>query len=417
MYDVLIQNARIISTDTLVDISITKGYIVAIEPQLHAEATQVLNVEGRIVLPGLVEGHIHLDKALTRDRLPNRSGTLAEAIQRNQELSSQVTQDDIFARAHQTALWALRCGTTTIRTHVNVEPIIGLRGLHALLELREQMRHLLDIQIVALPHRLLGSAGRRGRELLAVALEEGADAVGGAPLVDDDQRAFVDEVFRIALRYGKPIDLHVDESESPQDFVLGYLAEHTIQEGYEGRVIAGHCCSLAAVDEHTAAYTIEQVARAGISVVTLPATNLYLQGRHDTHPIRRGLTRVKELLAAGVNVFCGSDNIKDPFNPFGQPDLLLMAYLLGHAAQMGAWDEQDYLLESVTLRPAAALGVTSGLSIGAPADLMVLDAYHYHDVLSDLPARLMVIKRGHIVNSKPGSWRRTDWPLVHRASD
>lgn len=397
MYDFLIQNARTTPADTLVDIAITNGHIVALGPQLQAEATRALDVEGRIVLPGLVEGHIHLDKALTRDRIPNRSGTLAEAIQRNQELSRQATQDDIYARAHQVALWALRCGTTTIRTHVNVEPIVELRGLHALFELREQVRNLLDIQIVALPHRLLGPTGRRGRELLAAALEEGADAVGGAPLVDDDQRAFVDEVFRIALRYGKPIDLHIDESESPRNFVLGYLAERTIQEGYEGQVVAGHCCSLAAVDEITAAHAIEQVARARISVATLPATNLYLQGRHDPQPVRRGLTRVKELIAAGVNVFCGSDNIKDIFNPFGQPDLLLMAHILGYAAQMGAWDEQEYLLDSVTTRPAAALGMVSRLSVGASADLVVLEAQRYYDVLSDLPARCMVIKRGHVV--------------------
>jgi len=397
VYDFLIQNARITPIDMLVDIAITNSHIVAIGPQLQEVATRILDVEGRIVLPGLVEGHIHLDKALTCDRIPNRSGTLAEAIRRNQELSHQVTQDDIYARAHQAALWALSCGTTTIRTHVNVDPFIELRGLHALCELREQVRHLLDIQIVALPHRLIGPTGRRGRELLASALKEGADAIGGAPLVDDDQRAFVDEVFAMALRYGKPIDLHVDESESPGDFVLGYLAKRTIQEGYEGRVVAGHCCSLAAVDEITAAHTIEQVARARISVVTLPATNLYLQGRHDPQPVRRGLTRVKELIAAGVNVFCGSDNIKDIFNPFGKPDLLLMAHILGYAAQMGGWDEQEYLLESVTTRPAAALGVASGLLAGAPADLVVLEAQRYHDVLSDLPARYMVIKRGHVV--------------------
>ncbi len=215
--------------------------------------------------------------------------------------------------------------------------------------------------------------------------------------MEDDQRAFVDEVFRLALRYQKAIDLHVDESESPRDFALGYLAERTLQEGYEWRVVAGHCCSLAAVDDMMAARTIELVARARISVVTLPASNLYLQGRADRQPIRRGLTRVKELIAAGVNVCCGSDNIKDMFNPFGQPDLLLMAHLLGYAAQMGAWDEQAYLLESITTRPAAALSREGGLAVGVPADLLLVEAQQVRDVISDLPARRTVIKRGRVV--------------------
>jgi len=397
MYDLLLKNARVAISEAPVDIAITGERIAAIAPHLDEPATQTCDVAGRVVLPGLVESHIHLDKALTRDRLPNRSGTLAEAIERNHELSLQVTSQDIYTRAHETALWALRCGTTTLRTHVNVDPFIELKGLHALLELRERLRHLLDIQIVALPHRLVGPERRRGRELLEAALIEGADAVGGATVVEDDQRAFVDEVFRMALRYQKAIDLHIDESESPRDFTLDYLAERTRQEGYEGRVVAGHCCSLAAVDDALAARTIELVARARIAVVTLPASNLYLQGRADRQPIRRGLTRVKELIAAGVDVCCGSDNIKDMFNPFGQPDLLLMAHLLGYAAQMGAWDEQGYLLDSITTRPAKALGRTGTLSTGAPADLLLLEVQQVGDVISDLPARRTVIKRGRVM--------------------
>jgi cytosine deaminase len=409
MVDLLLRNARISPTDAPVDIAIEGERISALaasSPAGAPAASTVLDLEGRLVLPGLVEGHIHLDKALTRDRVLNTSGTLAEAIRRNLELSEQVTEQDIYERAHETALWALRCGTTTIRTHVNVDPRIELRGLHALLEVRRRLQPLLDIQIVALPNRLLGPEGRRGRELLVAALEEGADAVGGTPLVEADARGLVDEVLRIAMRYGRPLDLHIDESESPQDFVLPYLAQRTLEEGYMGRVVAGHCCSLAAVDDRTAAETIELVARAGIAVATLPATNLYLQGRGDRQPIRRGLTRVKELLAAGVNVFCGSDNIKDMFNPLGRPDLLFMAHLLGYAAHLGRPDEQRYLLESITTRAAAALGLEAELRPGQPADLLVLDTRHYFDALSDLPERLLVIKRGRLV------WSRDQRPLA-----
>ncbi len=399
MYDLLLKQARTATTDEPVDIAIAQGRIVAIQANLPAEGTSILDLGGRVVMPGLVESHTHLDKALTRDRFPNRSGTFQEAAERNSQLSSQATQEDTYERAYRTALWASRCGTTTLRTHINVDEATGLKGIHAALELREKMRHLLDIQIVTLAHPQAGEEGRRVRELVVAALEEGADAVGGATNIAHERRKeLVDEVFRIALRTGKPIDLHVDESDNPQDFALGYLAERTLQEGYIGRVVAGHCCSLAAVDDRTAAQTIELVARAGITVVTLPAANLYLQGRHDAQPVRRGITRVKELIAGGVNVVCGSDNIKDMFNPFGKPDLVLMAHLLGYAAQMGGWDEQDYLLESITQRPARALGITSELAVGAPADLLVLETDHPQNILSDLPARSFVIKRGRIVH-------------------
>jgi cytosine deaminase len=409
MADLLLRRARLaleqVAGPDPVDILIRSGQIAALAPSPTVAESDipVLDVAGRLVLPGLVEGHIHLDKALTRDRILNRSGTLAEAIRCNLTLSSSVSEEDIVERATATALWALRCGTTMLRTHVNVDPQIELRGLHALLRVRERLRSLLDIEIVALPNRLLGEQGRRGRELLAAALEEGADAIGGTPLVEEDQRGLIDEVFRLARRYGRPLDLHIDESESPADFVLPYLAERTLQEGYEGRVVAGHCCSLAAVDDATAARTIELVARARIAVATLPATNLYLQGRRDRQPIRRGITRVKELLAAGVTVFCGSDNIKDMFNPFGSPDLLQMAQLLGYVAQMGSPEEQRWLLASITRQAAAALGRSAGLSVGEPADLVVLDCQRREDILSDLPARLYVIKRGRIVWSTPGA--------------
>jgi cytosine/creatinine deaminase len=392
-------NARIAGHDALVDIVIDAGRILHIGSGNEPQVEHAVELEGRVVLPGLVEPHTHLDKALTRDRAPNRSGTLAEAIQRNHELSTRITQKDVYERAREVALWAHRCGTTTLRTHVNVDEYVELKAIYALLQLKEDLRNLMDVQIVALPFRLLGPDARRSRELLAEAIAAGADAVGGAPLVDYDQRAFVDEVFRTALHHDLPIDLHVDESESPEDFVLGYVAQRTIEEGYQKRVVAGHCCSLSAVDDYLASATIAQVAQAEISVVTLPAANLYLQGRKDRQPIRRGITRVKELIAGGVNVVCGADNVKDMFNPFGRPDPLFNANLLGHVAQMGGWSEQQYLVESITVRAAAAVGFSHGLEPGVCADLVAFDAYSDCDALSDLPQLVCVIKHGRIVTS------------------
>lgn len=387
------------------NIAIAAGHIAAVTQDAPVGAAETLDLDGRVVLPGFVEGHIHLDKALTAGLLPNRSGTLKEALEITRQFERQASQADVYARARETALWALRCGSTTIRTHVNVGPAIGLKGLHALVDLRERLTGLVDIQIVALPQRLLGPEWQEGRDLLDSAMREGADAVGGVPLNDTDPGAFVDEIFRIAARHDKPIDLHVDESGSPADCVLGFLAGRTLTTGYQGRVVAGHCCSLSSVDDRTAATTIENVARAGISVATLPGTNLYLQGRGEPHPVRRGLTRVKELIAAGVNVFCGSDNIKDMFNPLGRPDPLLSAHMLGHAAQMGSPDEQGYLLRSITNNPAAALGIESGLSDGSKADLVVLDTRSLNEILADLSPCLLVIKEGRVVSGEAGLYR------------
>ncbi|MGH2388446.1 MAG: amidohydrolase family protein, partial [Chloroflexota bacterium] len=322
------------------------------------------------------------------------------------EIQATDTVDTIYQRAAATARQFLAHGTTTIRTHVDVNQFTGLRGVEALLRLRADLGSAPRLQLVALTHPLSGESGSANLALVEEALRMGVDAVGGAPALTDDPRAEIDQIFALALRAGKPIDLHVDESDTPADFCLPYLAAKTIAECCQGKVIAGHCCSLSAVDDDAAARAIDLVREAGIGVVTLPSANMYLQGRSDQGCVRRGLTRVRQLMAAGVLVACGSDNIRDPFNPFGRADPLLVANLLAHAAHMGSPSEQARAIEAITTTPARMLGLPEASILpGQPADLVVLDTDDWGGALAAVPPRRFVIAGGALAaETRTSTW-------------
>jgi cytosine/creatinine deaminase len=396
-YDLLLRRA-VLRDGTGVDIGIAGSRIVAVAPDLEAPAVRTIDLEGRVVLPGLVEAHTHLDKCLTGELAENRSGTLYEAVDVMGRLQRDRSVETIRVHARQAALLFLGAGVTAIRSHVDINESAGLRGVEALLAVREELAGVLDLQLVALCGGLDDPPRPGVRALAEEALRMGVNAVGGAPALHADPCAYIDVVFELAERYDRPIDLHVDESDDPTHFCLPYLAEKTRGAGYEGRVVAGHCCSLAAVDHLQAERAIEAVRTAGIRVVTLPSCNLYLQGRDDRGIVRRGLTRVRELLAAGVPVSCGSDNVQDPFNPFGNGDLLQVANLLAHAAHFGRLDEQAVALDMITGIPAETLGLADyGLQPGCAADLVVLDTRDPRTILATVPPRRYVLKRGRIV--------------------
>jgi cytosine deaminase len=290
-----------------------------------------------------------------------------------------------------------------LRTHVDIDPIVGLRGFNALLRVRERLRDTGRLQIVAFPQEGLGDDGYV-EGLLDQALRAGADAVGGIPAREADPKAHIDRIFALAKKHGAPIDMHVDESDDPRDLTLEYLAEKTLAEGYAGRVVAGHCTSLAVAAEDDVARIVEKVKRAGITIVTLPSTNLHLGGRRDRGPVGRGLTPVRRLLAAGVNVVCGSDNIRDPFTPFGNARMLENGLLLAHAAHMGTGPELATIFEMATVRAASALGITGyGLDEGARADLVILDAESAADAVVSVAPPLWVIAGGKMLGSQYSS--------------
>ena len=396
--DLVVRHARIVGMRKLSDIAIENGRIVEIADRLEEPGEEEIDAKGRLASPGFVDGHMHLDKALLGQETPNVSGTLREALTIMGRKKSEFTVDAVKERAGRVVEMAVRNGTTAIRTHVDVDPLVGLTGLMALIQVREEYSALADIQIVAFPQE--GFTNVEGaEELLREAMEAGADAVGGIPAIDPNPKLHIDKVFAVARDFGVDIDMHIDESDDPKDLTLEYYAEKAIEEGYPGNMTAGHCCSLAAVDDATAGRVIGKVREAGVNVVALPSTNLYLQGRGDGYPIRRGITRVRELLDADVNVLYASDNVRDSFNPFGNANMLELALILAHGVQMGGMSDLETVFRMGTVNAARAMGIGAdyGIEEGKRADMVILDAESPQEAIINQARALYVVKNGVLV--------------------
>src|SRR5919202_4250 len=342
--DLLITNARVWDDRPPVDIAIEGERIAAIEPRIEAEAGRGIDAEGRAVLPGLVEPHLHPD----------------------------------------------------------VDPIQGLLGVETALVLREEYRELLDLEAVAFPQEGIVKAPGT-LELMEEALRMGASVVGGCPYNDpslDDTRRHIDIVFELAQRFDVPVDMHADFADDAGDqryAAAGYIAEKAIEAGWQGRVSLGHVTSLASLTREEAMPVVERLRDAQVTIVTLPATDLYLGGRGDERNQRRGLTPVHLLRDSGVNVTFSSNNVRNAFTPFGKADMLQIGNLLAHTAQFGTPHSQAEVLRMATHDAARSIGLGDyGLAEGRRADLVVLDSPLVADVLADIPPRLWVVKRGRV---------------------
>jgi len=398
--DLLIKNARIVGRKALKDIGIEGERIVKIG-KIRGRARRVINAKGMLTSPAFIDPHIHLDKCMIGDEVrPNVSGTLQEAIEIIWERKRRYTTADIVRRAGEVIRMAALNGTTRMRTHVDVDTISGLKPLKGLLEARRKFKHLMDIQIVAFPQEgILRDPGTE--ELLYKAMELGADLVGGMPHHErpySKAKPHIDICFEVAKRFDADIDMHVDETDDPRSRSLEYLAEKTVAERYQGRVTAGHTCALAAYPDDYARKVIRKVKQANINMITNPVTNLVIQGRGDKQPVRRGITRVKELLAAGVNVTFGQDCVNDAFYPFGRADMLEVANITAHAAHMSTPDEIRTVFQMMTYNAARTLGVLHDYGVvGKRADLVVIDAASVKDAIRMQPDRRWVIKGGKII--------------------
>jgi len=399
--DLVIRNALIFGERKTKDVGIEKGKIVKLG-EVKAKADEEIDVGGRLTSPAFIDPHIHLDKVMIADDLPpNKSGTLKEAIELIWERKRKYTVGDIKRRASQVIELASRNGTALMRTHVDVDTIGKLMPLKGLVATRKACKELVDLQIVAFPQEgIVRDPGTE--ELMRKAMEGGADLVGGMPHHErshEEAKRHIDICFDIAKEFGADIDMHVDETDDPNSRSLEYLAEKTIQEGYEGRVTAGHTCALAAYPDDYAREVIQKVARARINMITNPVTNLVIQGREDKQPVRRGITRVKELLAAGVNVSFGQDCVSDAFYPFGRADMLEVALITAHAAHLTMPDEIETVFRMMTHNAARTLGVEKeyGIEVEKPANLVVLDAPSAREAIRLQPRRRWVIRRGKIL--------------------
>ena len=400
--DILIKNVALWGTDGIRDVGIADGRFVSIgQSDASLNATLTLDAEGRMAVPGFVEPHIHLDKALISERAAvNISGTLTKAIEILWEIKRNYTVDEIADRASRVLAQALANGISRLRTHVDVDPIGGTRPAEGLIRARDRFRDLMDIQIVAFPQEgIVQSPGTEA--LMRQVMKLGVDVVGGMPFNEkspQDSRRHIEIAFEIAREFDADIDMHVDETDDPMARTLEVLAELTIKNGWQGRATAGHTCALASYPRNYADHVIERLREANINMIANPATNLMLQGRLDDYPKRRGVTQVKELLAAGVNVACGQDCVHDTFYPFGQNDPLEIAFLLCHASQMSQPPEILTVMDMVTNNGARALRVPDfRVAIGNIADLVVLDARDPREAFATRMPRRWVIRKGKLI--------------------
>jgi cytosine deaminase len=346
-----------------------------------------------------IDPHHHLDCAYL-DEYVNLSGTLDEAIEINARIKNERPADEIFIKACRALTEALGNGTGWIRNHVDVDSVSGLKLLYPILQAKEKFAGVVDVQIVCFPQ--LGLVrDPESVPWMREAMLQGADVVGGMPHAEanrEDAQKHIDIAFEIAKEFDADIDMHIDETDDPNSRTLELLAETTIREGYQGRVIAGHCCALAAYPDQYASRVIQKVAEAQISVVTNPMINLYLQGRGDLQPVRRGITRVKELLAEGVNVTCGLDDIRNIFFPFGRMDMLEVAMITALTAHLSTPDEIQTAFDMPRERAANALRLEDyGLEVGKPANFALIEATNAQDALRLQPNRRYVVREGQIL--------------------
>ena len=385
----------------LVDIRTDGAVIAQIRPAgtIAAGEAPELDAEGRLVSPPLVDPHVHLDAVLTvGEPRYNESGTLIEGILTWAERKPSLTHEDVKNRAREAIRWEVAQGTGLIRSHVDVcDP--NLVALKALLELKDEVKDIVDLRLIAFPQDGILSYPN-GRELMREAMRLGCDVIGGIPHYEwtrDDGVEEVHFIFDLAKETGAPIDLHCDETDDEQSRFLEVVAARAIRDGMQGRVVAGHTTAFGSYNDAYAFKLLQILKRAGVTIVANPLDNIVLQGRFDTYPKRRGMTRVKELDAAGVNVACGHDSIMDPWYPLGRGSMLDALSMLVHVAQMTGRAELYRAFDMVTVNPARAAEVPWGVKEGLPANFVVFDCADEAEAISLRPAARWVVRAGRIV--------------------
>src|SRR5262250_1272846 len=394
-FELLLRSCRL-PDGRLTDLGTRAGRIAEIGALGERTASRIVDGGGCVLTPGLVDSHIHLDKALIAERAPSIEGTVAEAIRVSAAAKRTFTVEDIQARARRVLDAATHAGTTAMRSHVEVDPIVELKGLEALSSLKREYAPAIDLQLCAFAQEgILRSPGTE--RLLARALEGGADLIGGCPYSDTDAYAQLDIVFRLAQEYDVDVDFHIDFFDEPEHLDILYVAEQTVRFGWQGRVAAGHASELAALEPEDFDRVAAVLRHAGIGVIILPATDLYLMGRKDSRNPRRGLAPARKLLASGITVAAATNNVLNAFTPTGTADLALMGYLVTAAAHMGADRDVADVFAMLTEHPARLLRLPDyGLRVGARADLVLWETERPSEVVTAMAPRRLVIKAGRL---------------------
>ena len=400
MFDLIIRNANLPDGRSGIDIAILGGKIAALGKNLDAQASEEIDASGRLVTPPFVDPHFHMDATLSLG-LPrmNRSGTLLEGIALWGELRPTLTREALVERALRYCDLAVTQGLLFIRSHVDTSDP-GLVTVEAMIEVREKVAPYIDLQLVAFPQDGYYRAPA-GIEALNRALDMGVDIVGGIPHFErtmGEGTASVEALCRIAADRGLPVDMHCDETDDPLSRHIETLAAETIRFGLQGRVAGSHLTSMHSMDNYYVSKLIPLMAEAKINVIPNPLINIMLQGRHDAYPKRRGMTRVRELMDAGLNVSFGHDCVMDPWYSMGSGDMLEVGHMAIHVAQMAGIEDKAKIFSALTTNSALTMGIEGyGIEKGCNADMVILQARDPVEALRLKPNRLAVIKAGKVI--------------------
>lgn len=385
------------------DIAVSGETIAAIAPRIDGEAGQTIDISGNLVSAPFVDPHFHMDATLSYG-IPriNKSGTLLEGIALWGELKPQLTHEAVKQRALDYCDWAVSMGLLAIRTHVDVCDD-RLLAVEALLEVQKEVADYIDLQLVAFPQDGVYRSPNAMENTIR-ALDMGVDVVGGIPHFErtmDDGRRSVTELCEIAEKRGLLVDMHCDETDDPHSRHIEQLAYETQRLGLQGRVAGSHLTSMHSMDNYYVSKLLPMIAEADVSAIPNPLINITIQGRHDTYPKRRGLTRVPEMLSYGIRVGWGQDCVLDPWYPLGTADMLDVAFMGLHVAQMTSPHDMRYCYDMVTNQNAAIMNLTDyGLKVGKKASLVVLDAGNTVEAIRLRPERLLVMAKGKIVATR-----------------
>ena len=393
--DLILRNALIAGEESKppVDIGIEGGRIAAIEGGLAAEGEEI-DVGGRLVSPGFIETHIHLDKSCLLDRCKSVKGTLEEAIGEVAKAKQNFQPEDVHERAVRTLEKSILQGTTHMRTHLEVDPVVGLRSLDGIQPLIDEYKWAIDLEICVFPQEgLLNNPGTD--ELMIEGLKRGCHVVGGAPYTDSDPPGQIDRLFEMAREFDVDVDLHLDFGNTPEGMTIEHVCNRTEEYGYGGRVTVGHMTQLSTLEASELERLTRRLADAGVAVTVLPSTDLYLMGRHQDHSVLRGVVPVHKMLRHGVNCNLSSNNVLNPFTPFGDCSLIRMANLYANVCQVGQIDDTIECFDMVTRRSADLLNLDDyGIEVGKSADLVVIDNKDRQSAVAELSQPLMGLKKG-----------------------
>jgi cytosine deaminase len=400
--DLIIRNARLLGAPEHppVDIGVRGGTIVAIESNLLANAP-VFDAEAHLACAGLVESHIHLDKSRITDRCPAHDGGEVDAVAQVAAVKPSFTEADVYHRASQTLEECIKHGTTRMRAHVELDAGVELRSLDALEKLCVDYAWAVDLEVCVFPQEGLTN-NPRADELLVAALERGVTVIGAAPNYDPDKAGQIERIFELARAYDVDIDMHLDSGNSPADMDIHLVCQLTRQHGLGGRVTVGHGCKYSTLPGTAFQALAVEIADAGVAVTVLPATDLFMMGRDQDHSVRRGVADANALVEHGVNCSIASNNVLNPFTPFGDGSLMRAANLQANVCQISEPHQLRQCFYMVTERPARLMNLKDyGIAIGNPADVVIMDATTPEQAVAEIRGPLAVFKRGKRTVTRP----------------